>query len=218
MDISSELFLLTVMEHKKQDFQAKIVTFREVYDLSQKISRQITDSSISFDIVVGIARGGVTPARLFCDFLNIDTLTSLQIRHYASGAQQLKEVKITDPVDVDIRGKNVLLADDVNDSGKTLSAATDQIQSLEPALVKSAVIHEKENTSLKADFVGEYQKKWKWLIYQWAVTEDILEFLNKDDMLDVPEEKALNHLRKKYQLKIDPGFLQHILEMKKNYF
>ncbi|MDZ7718856.1 MAG: phosphoribosyltransferase [Balneolaceae bacterium] len=205
------------MEHEKKDFQAKIVTFTEVYDLSQKISRQITDSSISFDVVVGIARGGVTPARLFCDFLNVDTLTSLQIRHYTSGAQQLEDVKITDPVGVNIRDKNVLLVDDVNDSGKTLSAATDQIKSLEPALLKSAVIHEKENTQIKADFVGEYLKEWKWLIYQWAVTEDILEFLNKDDMLDVPEEKALNHLRKKYKLTIDPDLYQHILEMKNNY-
>lgn len=205
------------MEPTEQDFKAKIITFSEVFELSHKLSRQITENSLSFDIVVGIARGGLAPARLFCDFLNIENLTSLQIRHYSSGAQQLEDAEIVDPVDVDIKGKNVLLVDDVNDSGKTLTAANDHIQKLEPAVLNTAVIHEKETTIFDADFVGEYQKEWKWLVYDWAVTEDVLEFLNNDNMLDAEEEQALEHLRKKYGLEIDPDFFQNIIEMKENY-
>lgn len=205
------------METEEQDFKAKIITFREVFDLSHEISEQITQSSLSFDIVVGISRGGVTPARLLCDFLNIENLTSLQIRHYSKGAQQMDEATITDPVDVDIEGKNVLIADDVNDTGKTFDEAVEHVRSLNPAVVKTAVIHEKETSAFDADFVGKPQEEWKWLVYEWAVTEDVLEFLNRDEMLDAGEKEALDHLREKYGLEIEPDFFQNILEMRKNY-
>lgn len=205
------------MKTEKQDFKAKIVTFREVFDLAHELAVQITQSSLSFDIIVGISRGGVTPARLLCDFLNIENLTSLQIRHYSKGARQMEEATIIDPVDVDIKDKNVLIADDVNDSGKTFEAAVEHIRSLGPGVVKTAVIHEKKTSSFNADFTGEVQEDWKWLVYEWAVTEDVLEFLKQDDMLDAEKQEALKYLKKNYELEMEPELLKKILQFRENY-
>lgn len=202
----------------KQDISARIITLTEAYDMAYKVSSEITDTSEKFDIVVGISRGGLPPARMICDFLNIDTLSSLQIKHYKSGGKQLENVDITDPVDIDLNGKNILIVDDVNDSGKTLKAAHDHISSQEPALVKTAVLHEKENTSFKADYTGSILSDWRWLIYQWAVAEDLLVFLNSDNMLQVDEEDAIEHLKKKYNLVVDKDLIKKVISMKKNYF
>ena len=202
----------------EKDFSARIVSIQEVYQKSHELAQQIMDSSITFDFVIAIARGGVLPARLMCDFLNIHRLTSIQVKHYQKGAKQMEEAEIIDPVRVDIKGKNVLLVDDVNDSGETLKAALEHVESLEPELVKTAVLHEKSHTILETDFTGDRLKKWKWLIYQWAVTEDVLEFLNKDDMLQESNEKARKHLFDKYDLHIDEQLFKQIKQMEKNYY
>ena len=67
----------------------------------------------------------------------------------------------------------------------------------------TAVLHEKERTSFKADYTGSDLSEWKWLIYQWAVTEDLLEFLNRDNMVNTEPYEAIKHLEDSYGLKID---------------
>ncbi|WP_340106823.1 phosphoribosyltransferase [Rhodohalobacter sp. 8-1] len=198
-------------------FTARIVRFSEAYELAYSVSRKIGASPTDFDMVVGIARGGFPPARLVCDFLNIKTLTAIQIRHYTGGAEEKEEVDITDPIDIDLKGKNVIIVDDVNDSGKTLQAAVDHLTTKGAAVIKTAVLHEKENTSLKADYAGDYLGEWKWLIYHWAVTEDLLEFLNKDDMLEAGEDDMRKHLSDTYDLEVERDLLKKVLAMKNNY-
>jgi hypoxanthine phosphoribosyltransferase len=117
-----------------------------------------------------------------------------------------------------MEGKKVLLIDDVNDTGKTLHEALKHISSKNPDTIRSAVIHEKQNDLFRADFVGNRLKEWKWLIYQWAATEDVLEFLNKDGMLGSSADEARNHLKKTYDLEIGDDVFQDIMMMKKNYY
>jgi len=202
----------------RKDFTARIVTLQEVYRKSHELAQRIMQSSINFDFVIAIARGGVLPARLICDFLNIQRLTSIQVRHYQKGAKELEEAEIIDPVRVDIKGSSVLLIDDVNDSGETLKAAVEHIESLEPELLKTAVLHEKSHTIYETDFTCEKLKKWKWLIYHWAVTEDVLEFLYKDDMLEESNDKARKHLVEKYDLHVDEQLFKQIKQMEQNYY
>jgi len=201
----------------KKDFKAKIITLPEAYEMAFNVSRQITESPDNFDIIVGISRGGLPPARMICDFLNINTLTSLQIRHYASGGEEKEKVELTDPVDIDIKGKNVLISDDVNDSGKTLKAAYEHVKSLNPKLVKTAVLHEKKNTVFKAHYTGANLSDWEWLIYQWAVTEDLLEFLDKDNMLQATADEAIGHLKEKYDLEVDRDLFKKVISLRENY-
>jgi len=201
----------------EQDFKARIVSLQEVYWKSYELAREIMKTSESFDIVIAVARGGMLPGRLICDFLNIKRLSSLQIRHYESGGEQMERAEILDPVRVELEGKRVLLIDDVNDTGKTLRAAVDHLRSKLPSILKTAVLHEKKNELFEADFTGEKLKKWKWLVYQWAATEDILEFLKKDGMLHSDPETMRKHLADTYGLEVDKRILDGILKMKTNY-
>lgn len=199
-------------------FTAEIITFREVYDRTYQLARTLMEASESFDIVLAIARGGMLPGRLICDFLNIGHLSSLQIRHYEAGASQREKAVILDPVRIDIKGRNVLLIDDVNDTGNTLQAAVSHVQELHPARLKTAVIHEKSTTGFKADYAVEYLEEWRWLIYEWAATEDILEFLKNGDQLSENEETAYRFLAEQYDLTVDKRLFQNVMEMKRNYF
>ena len=201
----------------EKNFKAQIITLPEAYEMAYRVSRQISKSSEHFEIVIGISRGGFPPARMRCDFLNVKTLTSLQIRHYTGGGDARESVDMTDSVNIDLTGKHVLIVDDVNDSGKTLKKAYEYISSLNPGILKTAVLHEKESTEFNAHYTGSILSDWRWLIYQWAVVEDLLEFLNNDNMLQADQANAIRHLRETYELEIDKELFKKVISMKKSY-
>jgi hypoxanthine phosphoribosyltransferase len=202
----------------KQNFSARIVPLEEIYAASYKLASLIMKSQLVFDTVIAIARGGFPIARFICDFLNIHHLGAMQIIHYTAGANEVAKMQIIASVNIAVEGKKILLIDDVNDTGKTLLVARDHILAMHPALLKTAVIHEKPDTVFTVDFVAEKIPEWKWLIYQWAVTEDVLAFLYKDKMLEEDEDKARAHLAEKYKLNIDKQYFHEILQFKENYY
>jgi len=203
------------MKNHQKKFTARLVSFQEVYESSLKLAEKISASSLRFDAVVSIARGGFPPARYLCDFLNIEHLYSVQIKHYSSGARQKNEAEILNKNLGDIENRKILLADDVNDSGESLKAASDLLTPA--AQLKTAVLHEKTTTEFKADFSGESIGEWKWLIYPWARTEDILEFLNEGKMLNKGIKPAIDFLKNKYELEVEEKVLNDILKFKTNY-
>jgi len=202
----------------EKNFSARIVELNEAYEMAYKVSNQITNNGYEVDVVIGIARGGLPPARFICDFLNITKLTTLQITHYSRGGTAKKNVEIIDPLNIDLEGKSILLVDDVNDSGETLEEAIQHVSTMNPGKLKTAVLHEKSNTSTNADFKGSTIKDWEWLIYQWAAAEDILEFLHQNDKLHLSSEESATFLSETYQLDIDQHLMEKSLSLKENYF
>ena len=110
----------------------------------------------------------------------------------------------------------ILLVDDVNDSGKSLIKAKEQLK--DASRVKTAVLHEKETTEFKVDFVADYIHEWKWLIYPWAAAEDVLDFLDKGNKLDSGLYDAKEYLMNEYDLQVEELILRNIMDMKGNYY
>lgn len=152
------------------------VSWKAVHQLGRLLARQIAVSGFRPDIVVAIGRGGYVPARVVCDFLHLDQLAGIKVEHYVATRKQ-DEVTIRYPLNCDVRDRNVLVVDDVNDSGDTLAAVARYIEAFKPAEVKLAVMHEKRVTMYPADFVAKYIKKWRWLVYPWACVEDVTTFV-----------------------------------------
>ncbi len=64
----------------------------------------------------------------------------IQTRSYRGPDTNPGPLQINTTMLPDIRGRNVLLVDDIFDTGRTLSALIEQMRSLEPATVRSAVL------------------------------------------------------------------------------
>ena len=105
-----------------------MISWSEVQRLCQHLAGLIRESGYRPDLVVAIGRGGYVPARLICDCLHIMGLTSIKIEHYLSGADRQEEAVIRYPLKADIRGLQVLIVDDVNDTGDTLEIATQHLR------------------------------------------------------------------------------------------
>jgi len=159
--------------------RCELITWPEIYRLCLDIAKQVRSSGYQPDIVIAIARGGLIPARLVCDFLDLNALTSIKIQHYRAGAEKQEEAALEYPLCTGIRDLNVLLVDDVNDSGDTLKLAVSYLQTFHPADIKTIVMHQKMTSHYPINYYAKKIIKWRWLIYPWAVFEDVSGFLRR---------------------------------------
>jgi hypothetical protein len=193
-----------------EQLRCEQITWSEVERLCQRLAGLIRESGYHPDLVIAIGRGGYVPARLLCDWLHIMGLTSIKIEHYLSGANRQEEAVIRYPLKADIRGLRVLVVDDVNDTGDTLKVATRHLQTFEPGEIRTAVMHHKAVTLFTVDYYARKIIKWRWLIYPWAVNEDIFGFLQRLTPAPGSLEDARKLLAVRFNIKISQKRLRDI--------
>ncbi|MFI9654607.1 phosphoribosyltransferase [Guyparkeria sp. GHLCS8-2] len=196
---------------RRQSLPVHAITVEEVVAGADRLARMVRSSGYQPDTVIAVARGGFMPARFVCDFLGVSRLMSVKVQHYAAGAHAGRQARVTVPLGGPIEGEQVLVVDDVNDSGKTLQALRPYLDDLHPASVRTAVLHEKQVTACPADFVAERIREWRWMLYPWAVVEDVGQFLR--DMQPVPatRKEAMSRLNAEHGLRLDDAELDRVL-------
>jgi hypoxanthine phosphoribosyltransferase len=163
------------------------LTWMDVQRLSEKLADQIAESGFRPDIIVAVSRGGFDPARILSDELNIRSLASLQVIYYAGINERNDKPQVKYPLNADISGLNVLVVDDVADSGNSLKVVKEYIDSLGPREVKMATLHHKPWSSFEPDFYAESVDKW--IIYPWEPRESIEDIREKLLSEGVPEDE-----------------------------
>ena len=104
----------------------------------EEFQNEITNlsSKIDFtpDIIVGISRGGLIPARLLSSSLNVKEMFCLTVK------KQNDERVLTTEIIENISGKYILLVEDMLESGKSLQVAKQYLEK-KGASVKTACLY-----------------------------------------------------------------------------
>jgi hypothetical protein len=184
-------------------FAVELVPWKEAVSLSRDLAECIRGRYYP-DLVIAIGRGGYVPGRVVCDSLLITTLTSIKIEHWGEAASCYGEAHVRYPLSVDVEGQDILIVDDVTDTGKTLIAAFAYLQSLRPGSIKTGVLHHKTTSTFIPDFYAKLVPDWHWIVYPWALHEDMTGFVEKV-MTGRPAtpRKIRSTLMQKYHMK--PG-------------
>jgi len=166
-----------------------ILSWQDVYNLTLQLSERIVCSEFVPDVIVGIARGGWIPARILSDVLYANTLQNIRIEYYTDVGAKGKEPQITQPLTGSMKKKNILLVDEVADSGDTLHHAIEHVKALGAASVRSAVLHYKPTSIVKPDYFMVETKNWT--VYPWENRESIIAlvkiFKDEDESLTMKE-------------------------------
>ena len=84
-------------------------------------------------------------------------LDSIRISSYRDDTKPVQEPEVIDKIRLDLKGEDVLIIDDILDSGATLAHVTKIFKAMEPASLKTCVLLDKKTTrsvDFEADFVG----------------------------------------------------------------
>jgi len=141
--------------------------FRISWDAVLKYCEELAEKTNGYkpDIIIGISRGGLVPARVLSDILDVKKVGIIGLIFYKKAGETNDKPEVTQELSMDIKGKKVLLVDDVADSGKSLVAAKELLEKKEPAEIKVATIHYKPHSVLKPDFFVKTTEAW--LVYPW---------------------------------------------------
>jgi len=167
-------------DYTQQDkFRCQLISWNEANRMSRKLGNIIHASGYIPDIVIAIGRGGYVPARIVCDQLLFSDLTTIKIEHWGVAATLNKEARIRFGLSTDITGMRVLVVDDITDTGDTLREAAEYIQKNGAAKIKTGVLQHKICSTFVPDFYAHRIVDWRWIIYPWAVFEDLSGFINR---------------------------------------
>lgn len=157
----------------RDDLPCILISWDDIYSLCRRLVQQLRAADFRIDLIVAIARGGYIPGRLLSDMLGINDLTGFKIEHY-QGPETHHEAFVKYPLCADVDGKNVLLLDDVSDSGDTFVVGIEHIRHCGNVNeIRTAALHYKTVSRFIPDFFAETVSEWRWLIYPWAVNEDL---------------------------------------------
>lgn len=160
-------------------FPVEIVSWETATSLSRSLAAMIRASGFTPDLVIAIGRGGYVPARIVCDLLLMSDLTSIKIEHWGMAARKFDQARVRFPLSVDIAGKDILVIDDITDTGETLIAAGEYLARSRPGEIRTGVLQHKTSSIFQPDYYAELISEWKWIIYPWALHEDMTGFLEK---------------------------------------
>ncbi len=133
------------------------------------LAEKVVKSGYFPDILIGILRGGFIIARIVADALDIDDLGVVEVKFYKSIGERAERPIITQPLIMEVRDKNVLIVDDVVDSGRTLEIVSQQVRLRGAKKVKSAALFVKPRSIINPDYY--IIKTNKWILFPWELGE-----------------------------------------------
>jgi hypoxanthine phosphoribosyltransferase len=190
----------------------QLVSWDEFAELAHTLARMIAGSGFRPEMIVAIARGGSVPARVLSDQLDVFDLATVKIEHYR-GAHKSRQARIRYPLDARVDQRRVLVVDDVSDSGDTFEVALSHVRERgTPAALKTAVLHHKRTSSFVPDYFASEVTEWRWIIYPWAVMEDLRSFLAEMTPRPRDIESLAAQLQDSYGLSVPDPLLADVLE------
>ena len=153
-----------------------VVTWENVEELSLRLGSLLRHSFIP-DLIVGVARGGWIVARLLSDYLDVSNIASIRVEFYEKIGEHRSKPIITQPLSAEAKDLNVLVVDDVADSGSSLLEVKKHVQEKGAKIVKTATLHLKPWSKIKPDFYVEVVSGW--VIYPWELRETIRNLMEK---------------------------------------
>src|SRR5271154_1555765 len=131
----------------------------------QQIARRIKEMSVEIErdfqgremVVVSLLNGTVLFLADLIRYLSLPMrLDFIGVSSYGLGTES-GELVFTKELRLDVRGRDVLLIDDILDTGKTMSRVLPKLRALKPRRIKVCVLLDKPSRrveKIKADYVG----------------------------------------------------------------
>jgi hypoxanthine phosphoribosyltransferase len=145
----------------------EILTWSRFGDATRELAQTIADDGFDPDIVLAVARGGLTVAGALAYALNVKNCFAMNVEFY-TGVEERLEVPVMLPPTldmVDIRGLKVLVADDVADTGQTLQLVRNVIAE-HVAEARCAVLYQKTRSVIDAEYVWRHTDRW--INFPWS--------------------------------------------------
>jgi hypoxanthine phosphoribosyltransferase len=169
-------------------------TWAELYDLASSVAMKIKLTDQSFDKVITLASGGWPMAVVMSDLLDIDQPASIGVKLYTGVNQRLHQPEIYHPLPINVKGKRILLFDDVADTGESLAFVKAHLEAAGAKLVRTATLLFKPHSKLRPDYFGAETDSW--VVFPHDLVESIEVIGQRWRLAGVPMTEIAERLAK----------------------
>ena len=185
------------------NIEFEVPSWDEIYDMLLRLAERIRGDRFHPDVIVGVSRGGWPPARVMSDLLGNPELANVRVEFYVGVAETKGEPVITQPLSVPVKGRRVLIMDDVADTGKSLRLVRDHVEKNGATEIKLATIYYKPWSEIKPDYYVRETEAW--IVFPWERKETVRNMVERCKVKEIPLEEVKRRL-------IEGGFDQRLLE------
>ena len=148
------------------------LTYDEMDRMTGEIFNQIKQDGFEPDIILAIARGGWLPARILSDCFDSSGQESVEVisvttKYYAGIGKQSKRVVLQQEYGRSLVGLNVLIVDDVSDTGHTMEFVIKYVRWLGAEDIKVATVLYKPGTVVTPDYYAKDVDRSVWIVFPY---------------------------------------------------
>jgi len=136
----------------------KLISKKEIKNRIKELSKEINDSFIKNEelVIICLLKGSFIFAADLVRLINRRCFIHfIKASSYYGNTETSGIVNFSEDIDIDINNKNILLIDDILDTGFTLKKITDFLNKRNPKILKTCVLLDKKGRR-KVDFESDY--------------------------------------------------------------
>jgi uncharacterized protein len=136
----------------------RYISWSEYGNLAEALAEKVRAEGKNFDLVVGIARGGIPVAMVMSDHLAVK-VDFINVKSYSDIGKRTTP-RILSTLTEGIEDKSVLLVDDLVDQGDTMSFVSRFLRGQKPRELTTAVLFKKPWSKTEPDYYLESVSEW----------------------------------------------------------
>ncbi len=142
-----------------EDVGEILFTAEQIQEIVQRIGKKISEDYADKDLImISVLKGSLM---FMADLMRAVTIPCsidfLSVSSYGAGTTTTGEVKILKDLDISLEGKDVLVVEDILDSGMTLSFLLKSLKARNPRSIRLCTLldkPERRRVNIQADYVG----------------------------------------------------------------
>ena len=143
----------------RDDIDYELITHEDLMKRIREVAKQVSEDYKNSNILlVAVLKGAVNTLAVFSQELSINApMDFMSLSSYGSGTQTSGQIKVREDLSTDVRGLDVLIVEDIVDSGRTLAWLVDELKSRGANSVKVFALLSKparREVDVKIDYSG----------------------------------------------------------------
>ncbi len=145
----------------------EVLTWEGFGQACRELGELVASSSFRPEILVAVARGGLLPGGGLAYALGLKLTDAINVEFYTDVDETLPDPVLLAPhLDTaSLKGRRILVVDDVADSGRTLALVMDLLHQ-HGAEARSAVLYGKPRSEVTPDYVWRVTDQW--IVFPWS--------------------------------------------------
>jgi hypoxanthine phosphoribosyltransferase len=153
------------------DQRFEVPSWNQIYAMLLNQAEKIQEDHFKPDVILGVSRGGLIPARIHSDLLENPNLATVRTECYTGTREAKRMPVLSQALSVCVEGRNVLVVDDVTDTGKSLQTIEEHVMQKGANQVRIATLYRKPWSNVKPDYCEREVDLW--VVFPWDLRETV---------------------------------------------